>query len=109
VNLRRRAPAGRLGVVKMSAFASDVHNDNFCPLVYTLEVEINLLEFNPKYPSNPQTLGDRLRKARMNKGMTLKEVAALFGVTDTTVINWEIRGKIPEADRIEILKEFIGS
>ena len=39
--------------------------------------------------------------------MTLKEAAALFGVTDTSVLNWEIRGKIPEENRIKIFQEFI--
>jgi len=85
----------------------DEHNDNFCPLVYTLEVEINLLHFNPKYPSNPQTLGEKLRKTRMDKGMTLKEVAVLFGVTATTVINWEIKSKMPEESKMVIVKEFL--
>jgi len=66
-----------------------------------------MLDFNHKYPKNPQSLGERIRKARMDKGMTLKETAALFGVTDTTVINWEIRGKMPEAGKIKIVQEFI--
>ena len=26
------------------------------PLVYTIEFEINLLDFDPKYPKNPKTL-----------------------------------------------------
>jgi len=36
-------------------------------LIYTLDVEVNLLDFNPKYPKNPQTLKERIRKARMDK------------------------------------------
>ncbi|MEW6074997.1 MAG: helix-turn-helix transcriptional regulator [Candidatus Omnitrophota bacterium] len=87
----------------------DVQNDNICSLVYTLEIEINLLDFNSKYPENPQTVGEKLRKARMDKGMTLKEVAALFGVSDTAVINWEIRGKMPEEGKMDKVKEFIAS
>jgi len=31
-----------------------IQNDNFC--VYTLTIEINLLDLNPKYPKNPKTL-----------------------------------------------------
>jgi hypothetical protein len=85
----------------------DEHNDNFLPLVYTLEIEINLLDFNPKYPKNPRNLGEKIRKARMDRRMTLKEVAVLFGVSETAVINWEIRGKTPEAGRMERVKEFI--
>ena len=39
--------------------------------------------------------------------MTIKEVATLFGVSDTAVLNWKIRGKMPEASRMERVKEFI--
>ena len=85
----------------------DVQNDNFCPLVYTLEIEINLLDFDLRYAKNPQTLGEKLRKARMDRKMKLKEVAALLGVSETSVLNWEIRGKLPEESRMEIVKEFI--
>jgi len=84
------------------------HNSNI-PLVYILEITLNLNDFNPKYPKNPQNLGEKIRKARMDKGMTLKEVATLFGVSDTSVINWAIRGKMPEAGRMEKVKEFIAN
>ena len=43
----------------------------------------------------------------MDKKMTLKEVAALLGVSDTSVLNWEIRGKMPEEGKIKIVQEFI--
>jgi len=43
----------------------------------------------------------------MDRRMTLKEAAVLFGVSETAVINWEIRGKTPEASRMERVKEFI--
>jgi transcriptional regulator with XRE-family HTH domain len=76
-------------------------------MVYTLEIKINLLDLNPEYPKNPQTLGEKLRKVRMDKGMTLKEAATLFGVSETAVLNWEIRGKIPDESRFERVNEFI--
>ena len=85
----------------------DAHNDNFSPLVYTLEVEINVLDFDSRNPKNPQTLGEKLRKARMDKGMTVKDAAALFGIAGTSVFNWEIRGKIPDESGMERMKEFI--
>ena len=66
-----------------------------------------MLDFDPRYPKNPQTLGENLRKARMDRKMTLKEVAVLLGVSDTSVLNWEIRGKMPEENRMGIVKEFI--
>jgi len=45
----------------------------------------------------------------MDKGLTVKEVAALFGVSDTSVINWEIRGKMPDKSRLERVNEFIAN
>lgn len=38
-------------------------------LVYTLNIEINLLQHSPKYPKNPQNFGQRLRKKRMDLGL----------------------------------------
>lgn len=66
-----------------------------------------MLEFDPHYPKNPQTMGEKLRKTRIDKRMTLKDVAALFGVTDTTILNWEIRGKIPEASKMEMRRDLL--
>ena len=85
----------------------DVHNDNICPLVYTLEIEINLLDLNPKYPKNPQNLGQKIRKARMDKGLMIKELAFQLGVTEDTVINWEIRGIKPVGKNLAKAQEFL--
>jgi len=76
-------------------------------LVYTLEIEVNMLDFNPKYPKNPQTLGERIKKARMDKGLLIVELAELIGVTADTIINWEIRGIIPEGRNMERVSEFL--
>ena len=56
-------------------------------------------DFNPKYPKNPKTLGERIRKARMDKGLLIRELASQIGVTEDTVINWEIRG-IKSRDKV---------
>jgi DNA-binding transcriptional regulator YiaG len=64
-----------------------------------------LLDFNPKYPKNPQTLGEKIRKARMDKGLKIKEFARL--ITPDSVINWEIRGMKPRGENIERLKTFL--
>jgi len=76
-------------------------------LVLTVEYEINRLEFNPKYPKNPKTLGERIRKARMDKGLMIKELASKLGVTEDTVINWEIRGMKPRGRNLDKIQEFL--
>jgi ribosome-binding protein aMBF1 (putative translation factor) len=74
-------------------------------LAYVLKIKINCLEFNPKYPKNPQNFGQRLRKKRMDLGLTMKEVADKIGVTESTVSNWERRNIRPYRKAREKLKE----
>ena len=64
-------------------------------------------DFNPKYTKNPQTLGERIRKARMDKGLLIKELAAQIEVTKDTVINWEIRNVAPIDKNKEKLMNFL--
>jgi transcriptional regulator with XRE-family HTH domain len=43
--------------------------------------------FIKHYPENPVSFGERLRKARMDAGLQIKELAEMIGVTEDTVIN----------------------
>lgn len=74
-------------------------------LVYTLEIEINLLDFNPKYPKNPKNFGEMIRKKRMDMRLTMRDIAERLGVSETTVYNWEIRNRKPYRRTEEKLKE----
>lgn len=66
-----------------------------------------MLDFNPKYPKNPQTLGGKLRKARMDKGLLIRELATQLGVTEDTIINWEVRDIKPAGRNLERVRGFI--
>jgi len=46
-----------------------------------LNIDINLLDLSPAYPKEPKTLGERLRRARMDKNMLIREFAEQIGVT----------------------------
>ena len=76
-------------------------------LVYTLNIGINLLQFSSKYPKNPQNFGQRLRKKRMDLGLTIRGVAEKVGVSETTVYNWEIRNTRPYRRTEEKLKAIL--
>ena len=76
-------------------------------LIYTFETEINLLDFNPAYPKEPKSLGENIRKARMDKGLLIRELASQIGVTEDTVINWEVRDIKPEGRNLEKIREFL--
>jgi len=77
-------------------------------LIYTFEIEINRLDFNPKYPKNPKNFGERLRKKRMDSGLTMREIAKRAGVSETTVYNWEIRNRKPYRKTEEKLRAILG-
>jgi len=77
-------------------------------LVYTLEIEINLLDFNAKYPKNPKTAGEMLRKKRMELRLTMRDIAERLGVSETTVYNWEIKNRKPYRRTEEKLKAILG-
>ena len=64
-------------------------------------------DFDPDYPKEPKTLGERIRKARMDKGLMIKGLAEQLGVTDDTVINWEIRGMKPQGKSMGRVMGFI--
>jgi len=77
-------------------------------LFYTLEIEVNLLDFNPKYPKNPKNFGEMIRKKRMDTRITMREIAERLGVSETTVYNWEIRNIKPYRKTEEKLRDILG-
>ena len=87
-----------------------IQNDNFVTpcLVYTFEFTVNLLELNPAYPKDPKTLSEQIRKARMDRSLLIRELAALVGVSPDTIINWELRGVTPGRERLRKLEEALG-
>ena len=69
-------------------------------LVYEISRRFSLsqarLAANPRYPTEPKTPGERLRKWRMDRGMTARQLAKELGVCGETVLNWE-RGRTRKA------------
>ena len=43
----------------------------------------------------------------MDKGLMIKELASQLGVTEDTVINWEIRGIEPVGRNTERVRQFL--
>jgi len=77
--------------------------------LYVFTLEINRLEFDPTYPKDPQTFGQLLRKTRMDRELMIKDLAALIGTTEDTIINWELRDVKPTLKRHRKgLVEFLG-
>jgi len=59
------------------------------------------------YPTNPVTIGDHIRKRRMDLGLLQREVAEIIGVTESSVWNWE-HGVEPEQHYNPKIIKFLG-
>lgn len=49
----------------------------------------------PAYPQVLVTIGDHLRKRRLDLGLLQRELAERLGVTESTVTNWELNRTRP--------------
>jgi transcriptional regulator with XRE-family HTH domain len=49
----------------------------------------------PSYPQVLATIGDHLRKRRLDLGLLQRELADSLGVTESTVTNWELNRTTP--------------
>jgi transcriptional regulator with XRE-family HTH domain len=63
---------------------------------------------NPRYPKELKTLGDQLRKRRLDRGLLQREVAERLGVNEATVHNWEIGKTEPALRLIPRIIDFLG-
>ncbi|MFQ6047248.1 MAG: helix-turn-helix domain-containing protein [Gemmatimonadales bacterium] len=60
------------------------------------------------YPRELHTLGDHLRKRRLDLGLLQKQVAQRLGVNDNTVTNWELGRSEPGLRFIPRILELLG-
>ncbi len=63
---------------------------------------------NPAYPALLNTLGDHLRKARLDRGLFQPQVAFALKVTTDTVTYWETNRCEPTAKFAKKIIEFLG-
>jgi DNA-binding transcriptional regulator YiaG len=63
---------------------------------------------SPKYPKKLETLGDHIRKRRLDLGLFQKEVAQQIGVDTTTIYNWERNANSPQVHQLPRVIRFLG-
>ena len=59
-------------------------------------------------PVTPKTLGEHLRRARLERGLTLEQMARILGVFSLTVHYWEHGCYTPKPQSREKIVEFLG-
>jgi transcriptional regulator with XRE-family HTH domain len=62
----------------------------------------------PGYPHELRTLGDHLRKRRLNLGLLQREAAERIGVDTTTITNWELGHTAPALCWLPKVIRFLG-
>ena len=72
---------------------------------YCLSRSLPKQVFNKDYPISPSNFGETLRKAGTDAGLQIKAVA--LGVTEDTVINWEVRGITPTSGNLDKVKALV--
>jgi DNA-binding XRE family transcriptional regulator len=60
------------------------------------------------YPENPQTLGEHIRKRRIDLGLPQPEMAKMLGVSNAAAADWEYDDTLPLKRFWRRIKEFIG-
>lgn len=60
------------------------------------------------YTENPETIGEHIKKARMDRGLLQKEVAKLIKVNVMTITNWEKGNSNPMISHMPKIIEFLG-
>lgn len=60
------------------------------------------------YPENPVTIGDHIRKKRIQLKLLQKDVAKICGVTEDCITNWEKGRSIPQIQYFPNIINFLG-
>jgi len=63
---------------------------------------------NTAYPKELVTLGDHLRKVRLDKGMSQPQVSLILNTSTDMVTNWELNRNEPTPKFAKLIIEFIG-
>lgn len=60
------------------------------------------------YPASPKTLGEEIRKRRLDLNLRQIDVAKIVGCDEMTVVNWEKGHSSPRINRMAKIVEFLG-
>ena len=63
---------------------------------------------NPAIPENPKTIGERIRKYRIENGLSQKEIAEQVGVRTDSVTNWELGRNEPQIQFMPKIIKLLG-
>ena len=68
---------------------------------------MSMAVFDSTYPVVPCGFAQRLRKARMDAGLQIKELAIASGVNEMTIVNWEQGHTKPNGRKLEEVQQVL--
>ncbi len=80
-----------------------IHALPFSTLKKTLKKPISV-----HYPENPITLGDHIRRQRIDRKLLQEDVAKAIGVSTDCITNWENNRNTPQIQFLPKIIEFLG-
>src|SRR5579864_5880421 len=60
------------------------------------------------YPANPKTIGEMIRKRRLDLGLRQVDVAKIVGCDEMTIVNWEKGHFTPRVNHMAGVTKFLG-
>ncbi len=60
------------------------------------------------YPTSPKTIGEMIRKRRLDLGLRQAEAAKTIGCDKMTVVNWEKGHRAPRINHLSGVVKFLG-
>jgi transcriptional regulator with XRE-family HTH domain len=63
---------------------------------------------NPAYPKALNTLGDQIRKRRLDLKLMQKQAAEIIGTNETSLMTWERNQRVPSISFIPKIIKFLG-
>jgi DNA-binding XRE family transcriptional regulator len=60
------------------------------------------------YPANPRSIGEAIRKRRLDLGLRQVDVAEIIGCNEMTVVNWEQDYTNPRGNHMPRVIKFLG-
>jgi transcriptional regulator with XRE-family HTH domain len=61
-----------------------------------------------KFAQNPKTLGDHIKRRRLELGLYQAQLAPILGITESTITNWEKNRTNPTLHLLPKIIEFLG-
>lgn len=60
------------------------------------------------YPKQVATIGDAIRKRRLDLGLRQRELATRLGCNEMSIVNWELGYRTPQIAHLRQIVEFLG-